>query len=109
MTTSAMIHVRVNEEIKVQATETLASMGLTVSDAVRVFLMRVVADRLSEVDLKRAADASEARLYIGCAPASAAQNSLSPATPPAPAPPRAAPVRLGAGWPLLVGRAWWLL
>ena len=45
MTTTAMIHVRVNEEIKAQATETLASMGLTVSDAVRVFLMRVVADK----------------------------------------------------------------
>lgn len=45
MTTTAMIHVRVNEEVKAQATETLASMGLTVSDAVRVFLMRVVADK----------------------------------------------------------------
>ena len=44
MTTTTMVHVRVNEEIKAQATETLAAMGLTVSDAVRVFLMRVVAD-----------------------------------------------------------------
>ena len=45
MTTSTMIHVRVDEKVKVQATEILAAMGLTVSDAVRVFLMRVVADK----------------------------------------------------------------
>ena len=30
------------EHIKTQATETLAAMGLTVSDAVRAFLTRVV-------------------------------------------------------------------
>jgi DNA-damage-inducible protein J len=40
-----MVHVRIDEDIKDQATATLASMGLTVSDAVRVFLTRVVADK----------------------------------------------------------------
>ena len=45
MATTTMVHVRVDEEIKAQATETLAAMGLSLSDAVRVFLMRVVADR----------------------------------------------------------------
>jgi len=40
-----MIHVRVDEKIKAEAAETLASMGLSVSDAVRVFLTRVVADK----------------------------------------------------------------
>ena len=39
------VHVRVDENIKAQAAKTLASMGLTVSDAVRVFLPRVVADQ----------------------------------------------------------------
>lgn len=43
--TTTMIHVRVDEDVKAQATETLASMGLTVSDAIRVFLTRVVADK----------------------------------------------------------------
>lgn len=43
--TTTMVHVRVDEQIKAQATETLAAMGLSLSDAVRVFLMRVVADR----------------------------------------------------------------
>ena len=45
MATTAMVHVRVDENIKAQATETLAAMGLSVSDAVRVFLMRVVAEQ----------------------------------------------------------------
>ena len=45
MATTTMVHVRVDEQIKAQATETLAAMGLTISDAVRVFLMRVVAEQ----------------------------------------------------------------
>jgi DNA-damage-inducible protein J len=45
MATTTMVHVRVDEHIKAQATETLAAMGLTVSDAIRVFLTRVVADQ----------------------------------------------------------------
>lgn len=45
MAATTMVHVRVDEGLKNQATETLASMGLTVSDAVRVFLTRVVADQ----------------------------------------------------------------
>jgi DNA-damage-inducible protein J len=43
--TTATVHVRVDEKIKAQATETLSAMGLTVSDVVRVFLTRVVADK----------------------------------------------------------------
>lgn len=45
MAASTMVHVRVDDQVKTQATETLAAMGLTISDAVRVFLMRVVADK----------------------------------------------------------------
>ncbi len=45
MTTTTMVHVRVDERIKAQATETLAAMGLSVSDAVRAFLVRVVAEQ----------------------------------------------------------------
>jgi len=45
MAATKMVHVRVDEQVKAQATETLAAMGLTVSDAVRVFLMRVVAEK----------------------------------------------------------------
>jgi DNA-damage-inducible protein J len=45
MASTSMVHVRVSEKIKTQATETLAAMGLSVSDAVRVFLTRVVAEQ----------------------------------------------------------------
>ena len=51
-TTTTMVHVRVDEQIKAQATETLAAMGLSVSDAVRVFLMRVVAEQQMPFALK---------------------------------------------------------
>ncbi len=43
--TTTMVHVRVDENVKAQAAETLATMGLTVSDAIRVFLTRIVADK----------------------------------------------------------------
>ncbi len=52
MATTTMVHVRVDEQVKVQATETLAAMGLSVSDAVRVFLMRVVAEQQMPFALK---------------------------------------------------------
>ena len=52
MAATAMVHVRVDEQIKAQATETLAAMGLYLSDAVRVFLMRVVADQQMPFALK---------------------------------------------------------
>lgn len=52
MATTSMVHVRVDEHVKEQAAETLASMGLTVSDAVRVFLTRVVADKALPFEIK---------------------------------------------------------
>ena len=52
MAATTMVHVRVGEQIKAQATETLAAMGLSVSDAVRVFLMRVVAEQQMPFALK---------------------------------------------------------
>lgn len=45
MVTTAMIHVRVDEQIKNQSEDTLAMMGLTISDAVQIFLIRVVMDK----------------------------------------------------------------
>jgi DNA-damage-inducible protein J len=52
MTQSTMLHVRVDNEIKSQASEALAAMGLTVSDAVRIFLKRVVNDQAFPLELK---------------------------------------------------------
>lgn len=45
MAATTTVHVRVDEHIKNQATVTLRSMGMTVPDAVRVFLARVVTDQ----------------------------------------------------------------
>ena len=39
---TSMLHVRIDNDLKAQATEKLASVGLTVSDAVRILLTRVV-------------------------------------------------------------------
>ena len=47
-----MVRVRVDEHIKTQATETFAAIGLTVPDAIRVFLTRVVADQQLPLALK---------------------------------------------------------
>lgn len=52
MTQSTMLHVRVDDEIKAQATEALASMGLSVSDAVRILLKRIVNDQAFPLELK---------------------------------------------------------
>jgi DNA-damage-inducible protein J len=38
---TSMLHIRIDEQIKAQATENLANFGLTVSDAVRILLTRV--------------------------------------------------------------------
>ena len=45
MAATAMVHVRVDEQIKTQAAETLAAMSLSVSDAVRVLLTRIAAEK----------------------------------------------------------------
>lgn len=52
MATTTMVHVRVDDEIKTQATEALAAMGLSVSDGVRLFLKRVVAEQAMPLELK---------------------------------------------------------
>jgi DNA-damage-inducible protein J len=49
---TSMLHVRVDDETKVQATQTLAAMGMSVSDAVRLFLRRVVVDQAFPLELK---------------------------------------------------------
>jgi len=52
MPRSSMLHVRIDDELKVRASEALASMGLSVSDAVRILLTRVVSDRAFPLELR---------------------------------------------------------
>ena len=52
MAQTSMLHIRVDDDVKAQASEALASMGLSVSDAVRIFLKRVVNDQAFPLELK---------------------------------------------------------
>lgn len=45
MAATAMVHVRVDESVKEKASVTLAKMGISVSDAVRMLLVRVADER----------------------------------------------------------------
>lgn len=47
-----MIHVRVDEDLKTRATEALSKMGMTVSEAVRVLLVRVASDQAFPFQIK---------------------------------------------------------
>lgn len=45
MASNALVTTRINENIKHEAAEVLATMGLTVSDAVRLMLTRIAKDK----------------------------------------------------------------
>jgi DNA-damage-inducible protein J len=48
-----MVHVRVDEQqVKAKAAETLAAMGLSVSDVVRMLLVRVAAEQALPFDVQ---------------------------------------------------------
>jgi DNA-damage-inducible protein J len=49
---TSMLHIRVDDDTKEQATAALSAMGLTMSDAVRLFLRRVVIDQAFPLELK---------------------------------------------------------
>ena len=42
---TTMVHIRVDEKVKERAAKTLAAMGMSVSDAVRILLVRVAAEK----------------------------------------------------------------
>lgn len=49
---TSMLHVRIDDETKIQAQQALKSMGMSVSDAVRIFLTRVVAEQAIPFDVR---------------------------------------------------------
>lgn len=49
---TTMLHVRVDEPTKAMATQALEAMGLSVSEAVRLFLRRVANDQAFPFELK---------------------------------------------------------
>jgi DNA-damage-inducible protein J len=50
--TTAMIHVRIDPKLKSQASKTFGKMGLSLSEAVRVFLTRVATDQAFPFELR---------------------------------------------------------
>jgi len=52
MAATEMVHVRVEKRVKTQAAKTLAAMGLSVSDAVRVLLTRVAVEKALPFEVK---------------------------------------------------------
>jgi len=52
MATTTMVHIRVDEKVKEKATKTLAAMGMSVSDAVRMLLVRVAAEKALPFEVK---------------------------------------------------------
>ena len=52
MAATTMVHVRVDEQVKEKATQALAAMGLSISDAVRVLLTRVAAEEALPFDVR---------------------------------------------------------
>lgn len=50
--TTTMIHVRVDQKTKQMAAKALAAMGISVSDAVRMMLVRVAAEKALPFDVK---------------------------------------------------------
>lgn len=52
MTTNTMLHVRIDDQVKREALKTLAEMGLSLSDAVRLLLVRVVAEKAMPFEIK---------------------------------------------------------
>ena len=61
---TSMLHVRVDDTIKQQASEALDQMGLTLSEAVRVLLARIANDRVFPFQL-RAPNAAESGSHAG--------------------------------------------
>ena len=49
---TTMVHVRVDQKTKEKAAKTLAAMGISVSDAVRMLLVRVAAEKALPFEVK---------------------------------------------------------
>lgn len=57
---TSMLHVRVDDQLKAQATNALSGVGLTLSDAVRILLTRVAAEGGLPAGLTADSDAYDA-------------------------------------------------
>jgi DNA-damage-inducible protein J len=49
---TTMVHIRMDEKVKDRAAKALAEMGMSVSDAVRILLVRVAAEKALPFEVK---------------------------------------------------------
>ena len=56
MSSTDVVRARIDGQVKQQATDVLAQMGLSVSDAIRMMLIRVAADGMLPFDVNVAKD-----------------------------------------------------
>lgn len=59
MANSDVVRARIDGHIKDEASQVLAGMGLSVSDAIRMLLVRIAADKALPFDINRAQPQSE--------------------------------------------------
>lgn len=59
MANSDVVRARIDGHIKDEASHVLAGMGLSVSDAIRMLLVRIAADKALPFDINRAQPQSE--------------------------------------------------
>jgi len=59
MANSDVVRARIDGRIKDEASHVLAGMGLSVSDAIRMLLVRIAADKALPFDINRAQPQSE--------------------------------------------------
>jgi len=62
MSSDAVVRARIDGEVKAEAARVLAKMGLTVSDAIRLLLVRVAADRALPFEIKVPSEETEAAI-----------------------------------------------
>lgn len=77
MTADAVVRARIDGQVKERATRVLADMGLSVSDAIRLLLVRVAAEKALPFDVRvpnaeteaamREADRGEGKRFAGVA------------------------------------------
>jgi DNA-damage-inducible protein J len=49
---TTMVHIRIDEKVKARAAKALSTMGISVSDAVRILLVRVAAEKALPFEVK---------------------------------------------------------
>ena len=84
MTANSVVRARIDERIKVEATAVLAAMGLTVSDAFRLMMVRIATEKalpfeplVPNADTIEAMKAARRGEFVTVGPAEALLTSLN--------------------------------